>query len=190
MILTISGNPGSGKSTIAKILVKKLKAERVYAGGMLREMAKERNLKIEELLKLAEKHTEIDSEVDIRVRDRARKLEKSGKVVIVEGRVHFHIIPESLKVYIKVDEEEGARRIWKDLQDKEKNKERNQEAAKSIEEVIKKNKFREETDAKRYVHLYGVDHRDPKNYDLLINTTEITAEEAAEKIIQFVKKRR
>ena len=34
---------------------------------------------------------------------KARELEKLGKIVIVEGRVQFHFLPESIKVYIKVN---------------------------------------------------------------------------------------
>ena len=36
MIISISGTPGSGKSTVAKMLVEKLGLVRLYAGGALR----------------------------------------------------------------------------------------------------------------------------------------------------------
>jgi len=119
MIITISGNPGSGKSTVAKLLVKELGYERIYAGGIMREMAKERGISLEELMQQARTETTIDTEVDYRVRDRARELAQKGKNVLVEGRVQFYHLPESVKIFVKVDEREGARRIWNDLQDKE-----------------------------------------------------------------------
>jgi len=190
MIITISGNPGSGKSSIAKILVEKLKAERIYAGGMKREMAKEKGLKLEEFLRLAEKDPTFDKEIDSQVRDKARTLDKSGKKVVVEGRVHFHFLPESVKIYVKVDEKEGARRIWKDLQSKEASQQRNQDAANSVEEVLKKNRAREKEDVKQFLDIYGVNYLDLKNYDLVIDSTKITPEQAAEKIITFIKKQK
>jgi cytidylate kinase len=190
MIVTISGNPGSGKSTVAKLLVKECGYERIYAGEIFREIARERGITSEELVRRAEKDQKIDILVDERVRDKVRELERAGKNILVEGRIQFHFLPESIKIYVYVDEKEGARRIWKDLQDKEAALQRNQEAANSIDEVVEKNRFREETDAQRYMKLYGVDHRDKKHYDFVVDTTKITPQQAADKIIEYINKKK
>jgi len=187
MIITISGNPGSGKSTVAKILIEKLNLERVYTGGIMREMAKERSQTLEEFLDYLTSNMELEKEIDRRVVEKARELEKGGNDVIAEGRPQFHLIPESVKIFIKVDPKEGARRIWHDLKDKETSAERNQEQANSVEEVIELSTNRDATDAKRYMKLYGVDHRDEKNYDFIVDSTEIGAQQVAAKIIEFVK---
>ncbi len=186
MIITISGNPGSGKSTIAKMLAQELKYERIYAGGIMREMARERGITLEELMRQAEKDQKIDTEVDYRVRDTARKYNAAGKNVLVEGRVQFYHLPESIKIYVRVDELEGAKRIWKDLQDKEASLARNQKIANSVEEVVENNRIREKTDAQRYVKLYGVDYRDMKNYDLLVDSTSLKPEEVVQKIKNYI----
>ena len=55
MIITISGKPGSGKSTIAKILAEKLKLKHYSAGDFRREKAKKLCLSLEEFNKLGEK---------------------------------------------------------------------------------------------------------------------------------------
>lgn len=189
MIISISGNPGSGKSTVAKIILQKLGYERVYAGGIMREEARKRNLTLEQFMASLAKNQELEKEIDHKVKDCAYELERSGKNVLVEGRVQYHLIPESIKIYIKVAPKEGARRILKDLQDKAMSKERNQQSANTLEEVMNLNETREETDAQRYKKLYGIDHRIESQYDLVIDTTKITADQAAEKVMGYLKKK-
>ncbi len=187
MIITISGTPGSGKSTVAQILAKQLRAERIYIGGILRDLARKKGMTLEELTQYAQSHPEIDQEADQETRDQARQLAQKGKDVLVEGRVQFFFLPESVKVFMKVNPEEAARRIWKDLQDKDKRGARNEEVVASIKKVQEKIIKREEEDAKRYKKLYGLDHRDESQYDAVIDTTKITATEAAERIMKFIK---
>ena len=64
MIITISGKAGSGKSTIAKELAKKLKLKHYSIGDLMRQIAKEKNISLIELSKLAEKDNSIDKELD------------------------------------------------------------------------------------------------------------------------------
>lgn len=189
MIITISGTPGSGKSTVAKFLVQKLGYERVYAGGIMRDTARERGLTLEQFMDYLSHDTKLEQEIDYKVREKAYELERSGKNVVVEGRVHYHLIPTSIKVYIKVDEVEGARRILKDLQDKQAMQDRNQKMVETIEEMVKVNAQREEIDAKRYQHIYGIDHRIESQYDLVVDTTSMNAEQAALKVLDFVRNR-
>jgi len=183
MIMTISGNPGSGKSTIAKIIVKKLNAERIYVGQIRRELAKEKGMTIKELNQYALTHPETDVDVDEKASAKARELEQKGKTVLAEGRTQYHFIPESIKVYIKVDQDIGAERIWKDLH---KNNQRNEGNFKSLEELKQSLLAREENDAQRYKKYYGIDHRDLSQYDLVVDTSNITAEEAANQILKFM----
>ncbi|MFA6462129.1 MAG: (d)CMP kinase [Candidatus Woesearchaeota archaeon] len=191
MILTISGNPGSGKSTVAKILVEKLGWERIYVGGIRRELAKQKGMTLEEFNLYAKTHfKEADEEVDTQAVTQARELDKQGKDVIVEGRVHFHLLPESLKIYIHVSEGEGARRVWKDLQDKEASATRDEGNLNSLTEVKKSIIERDEEDAQRYIKYYGVDHRDLSQFDLVVDSTTIPAKKVAEKIIQVIKKKK
>ncbi len=189
MIITISGNPGSGKSTIAKLVVQKLRYERVYAGGIMRDTAKEQGLTLEQFMSYLSTNPKVEQEIDYKVRDIAYALERTQKNILVEGRVQYHLIPNSIKIYIKVDAKEGAHRILKDLQDTQTSQQRNQQTASTIEEVIKLNEQREETDAQRYQKLYGIDHRIETQYDLVIDTTNITAQQAANKLITYIENR-
>jgi len=67
-IITISGTPGSGKSTVAKIIQKELDAERIYVGGIRREIARKKGMTLQELNVYAQTHPETDVDVDKYVR--------------------------------------------------------------------------------------------------------------------------
>lgn len=181
MIISISGLPGSGKSTVAKILAEKLNFERIYMGGILRKIADNKGITILELMKQAESDSTIDEEVDKMVGDFGRTKDD----FIIESRTAFHFIPESLKIFIKVDLKEGAKRIFKDLMKEERNEE---DKANSADNLCKMLEERTEVDKSRYQKYYGIDFTDATNYDLVVNSTDLTPEEVVDKIMFEVEK--
>lgn len=187
LLITISGTPGSGKSTIAEILSKKLQAKRMYVGGIRRTLARDKGLTLEELNQYALDHPETDVEVDEMAAKEARELVKSANT-IVEGRTQFHFLPESIKIYIRVDLAEGAKRIWQQIQNDQAQALRNEGLPNSIEGVMQKLQARQENDRKRYKKYYNLDHTELSQYDLVIDTTNISAENGAQKIIDFLEK--
>tara|TARA_Y100000310_G_scaffold343848_1_gene453474 strand:+ start:896 stop:1468 length:573 start_codon:yes stop_codon:yes gene_type:complete len=187
MIITISGTPGSGKSTVAKILVNKLNAERIYVGGIRRELAKEKGMTLEELNVYAKTHPETDVDVDEKAAKDARELEKKGKLVIAEGYTMFHFIPESVKILITCTPEEGARRIWNDLQNKDTKEERNEGNIFSLEQMQRSLLDRLAKDSARYKKYYGINHLEESQYDFIIDSTNIPAIEVADKVLEFVR---
>lgn len=219
MILTISGTPGSGKSTIAKILVEKFLAEklsaekmvveRIYVGGIRRELAKQKGMTLEQLNEYAKTHPETDVDVDLAAAAEARAkegtdrekterlgeggqddLSKMGKIVIVEGRTQYHFLPESIKIYVKCDFEEGAKRIWKDMQNTVARAERNEGNINSLEDTRRDILRRQNNDAERYQKYYNINPYDESQYDLVVDTTRITAMGAAERILTYLKSRK
>ncbi len=183
MIITLSGLPGSGKSTVAKILAEKLGFKRYYAGGMRREAAKKLGMTIEEFNKLGEKDFSTDKPVD----DFLAKIGKEEDNLVVEGRTAFHFIPNSIKVFLDVDLKEGARRIF---EEKKNANDRNEKATGSIEEELKNLQERMESDEKRYMKYYGFRCYDKSNYDLIVDTTKLTPQEVSQKILEFIKKKK
>jgi len=59
-IVTISGLPGSGTTTVAKLLEKKTGITYVYSGDIFRRMAKKHNMSLEDFGIYCEKHKEVD----------------------------------------------------------------------------------------------------------------------------------
>jgi len=190
MIITISGSAGSGKSTMARIMLKKLNAKRVYVGGIRRELARSKGMSLEELNVYGQKHPETDVDVDKAAAAKARELSLDGSNVIVEGRVMYHFLPESLKIFLKTDVTVAAKRIFLEMQDEEAKAKRNEGEPQSVEELEKSILRREESDAMRYKKYYGIDHRLESNYDYVLDTTDLSVEQVTDKVMEFLESKK
>lgn len=185
MIITISGVPGSGKSTIAKELEKELGYKRYYIGGIRRELARKKGMTLEEYNRLGETDSSTDEEVDDYQKNILSKMDN----IIVEGRTSFYFIPNSLKVFFDVEKEESVRRIYSDLRDALKNKERNEGEAVSMSEVKKIIEERINSDIKRYKKYYGIENAyDKNNFDLVIDTTKGSIQDSVDETLVKIKK--
>lgn len=182
MIITISGSPGSGKSTVGKLIAKKLGLKHYSTGDFMREMAKERNLSLEDLGRIAEGDHTIDAALD----KRQIKLGKEEDNFVIDARLGFHFIPKAIKIFLDAELNIRAERIWEDIKVK---KIRKEERAETIREIIDEIKTRENSEKIRYRKYYDLDPYDKKHYDLVIDTSKISAEEAAERIVEFVEKK-
>ncbi|MCX6807660.1 MAG: nucleoside monophosphate kinase, partial [Patescibacteria group bacterium] len=107
MKITISGDPGSGKGTVANLLVKKLKWPVINAGDFKREIAFQKNMNI---LEFSKKYTtaELDDMIDSNTKDFCAKNENA----IIDGRRAWFHVPDSFKVFLKCDPDEAAKRIY------------------------------------------------------------------------------
>jgi CMP/dCMP kinase len=180
MIISISGKAGSGKSTVAKLLSEKMGLGHYSSGDFMRDIAKEHKLTLLELSKLAEKETWIDKELDIR----QKKLGKTEDNFVIDGRLSWHFIPKSIKIYLDVDDKVAVSRIWGDKIN------RKEESYNDIKELTKKLKQRQASEIKRYKQYYNLNYHDKKNYDLIIDTSDLTPNSIVKKIIEFAKKKR
>jgi predicted cytidylate kinase len=170
--ITISGLPGTGKTTVARLLEKRLGLRYVYSGEIFRKMAKKYKMSLEEFGKYCETHQEIDKKLD---RYQLGILHKGN--VIVEGRIsgwlaYQNHIP-AVKVLLDADINVRADRIVKrELGDVEKRK----------KEILD----REKSEATRYKKYYGIDVRDTSIYDVIVDVSEKTPEEILEIIIEYL----
>ena len=88
MTITISGPPGSGKTTVGKLLAKKLDYEFISTGMVFRQMAQEKSISLAEFGEMALKDHEIDKELDARIISLARDKKK----LVLEGRLAAHML--------------------------------------------------------------------------------------------------
>jgi cytidylate kinase len=180
MIVTISGDPGSGKSTVAKAVAKEFNLKHFSAGDFMREMAESRGISLMELTKLADSDVFIDREIDERTKHLAQK-----DNFVIDSRLAFHFIPKAVKIFLKVDPKIAAKRIWKDFAAMKRHTEKQFESENDVLDSILK---RQKSEVERYRKYYGIDNfLDAKHYDIVIDTTNLTQEASIQKVLEFVK---
>src|SRR3546814_6133088 len=72
LLSTISGLPGSGTTTVSRLVADSLGLERVPGGEVFRQLAAEADMSLAEFGAYAAAHPEIDIELDRRLTERAR----------------------------------------------------------------------------------------------------------------------
>ena len=179
MIVTISGVPGSGKTSVAYLLAEHLHVPYVSIGTIRGKMAMDRGITLDELNKLGETDQTTDTLAD----DEQKKIGERGEPCVVEGRLSWHFIPSSFKIFLTCDARTAAERIYLARQSQA---DRNDEILyTSIDEAQHWVEQRIASDIRRYASIYGVDYRDPSHYDLIIDTTHLSnAQQTLQAILQ------
>ena len=169
-VLTISGVPGSGTTTIAQLLAEKLELRMVYIGEIFRELAKEYKMTLEEFGEYAEGNPEIDHELD----QRQIEYGKKGNIIL-EGRLSGCMMKKNninaFKVLLTAELEERIKRIMG----------RENKRYDLVKEEIES---RENLELERYKKIYDLNYLDLSVYDLVMDTTHMTPEQIVVKIIE------
>jgi cytidylate kinase len=152
MIVTISGAPGTGTSTLARSLSQELKLRWINSGDLFRKIADEKDISVREMNRLAEKGPEIDYLIDD-----AQKVLAKGGGGIFEGRLSGHLLPADLKVLLKAELRTRAERIAK-------------RESKLTEDAMQETRHREESEGRRYKMYYNIDISDFSVYDLIVDS--------------------
>ena len=162
--------PGSGKSSVAKLLAKKLGYKRFSSGDFQRNLAKERGLIIKELGDLEAKDPELDMLVDKRQEEFGKKYDN----FVIDAWLGAKFIPHSKKIFLYAEQETRAKRIFNDKSNKQRmDSEKLQDFEQTKTNMIKRDKVNVE--------------RWKKYYDLVIDTTNITVKEVVDKILKAIK---
>jgi cytidylate kinase len=182
MIITIGGDAGSGKSTVAQAVAAKLGYKYYSVGNLRRQMAAARGLTIEAYNKLGETDPSTDKEADAY----QEKLGKTEDNFVLESRLGWKFVPKSLKIFLSVDEKEAAGRI---LRDHKEGKRPSEIRMKTLKDALEHIRERRKSDLLRYKKYYNVNHLDKKHYDVVIDTTGKTVEKVAEEVLAIVHKK-
>ncbi|HBU27613.1 TPA: hypothetical protein DEB00_00675 [Candidatus Uhrbacteria bacterium] len=176
MIISLSGYPGSGKSTVGKLLSEALGYKRYSMGDFQRTLAEQNNMTLNEWNTAEEQNDAHDRMVEAY----QTKLGQEEDTFIVDGRLSWFAIPHSFKVFLNVDPDEGARRIFEHAK---RGSRPNEISYKTVGEVKDKAAERITSENKRYKAYYGVTYDNMANFDLVIDTTNTSPEQVAQQII-------
>lgn len=155
---------------MAKMLSERLHLKWYSMGEIQAKMAQESGLTIDEHLKRAAEDPSWDRKVDAF----QKKLGEDEDNFISDGLLGWHFIPHAFKIFLTVDPETAANRIFNDRKGDGRNDE---PEYRSVEEAGKIIRERVEINRRRYLDIYGADFLDLKNYDLIIDTTQLTPNE-------------
>lgn len=167
--ITITGDPGSGKTTFARNVSARTGYELITTGNIFRGIAKERGISVADINAQAEVEKEIDAQVD----DYLVGLNNDDRNLVLDSRMAWHFLEQSLKIRLTVDLDVAAERIFGDT-------ERGDDAAETFSDMdmaIKEVERRRASEIKRYKSLYSVNIGDDSNFDLVINTSHLTESE-------------
>lgn len=176
MKITISGTPGSGKSTIAKLVAKKLGYKHYSVGEYRRKKAKEKNMTINEYNKIGE----INDSTDVEADNWQKNLGKEDNFVI-DGRLSYYFIPDSVKIFLDADEKVRAKRIF--------NEKRSYEKFNNEKQALQSIKKRQESDKKRYKKYYSINPFKKQHYDYIVDTSSKEINQVLEEIYNKIKAR-
>ena len=164
-IITLSGKPGSGKSSTADRVAEILGYTRHSSGDMVRSVLKRNGITLEQYNNKAENDHDLDDQID----EELRTLRDQDDIVI-DSRLGFYWLPESFKVYLDLDIEVATARIYKDMSSNPGRGD-TEGSDTSLSGVAREVAGRMIAEQQRFRKLYGVDPYDKSHFDLIIDTS-------------------
>lgn len=174
-VIALSGPPGSGASTIGKLLARRLELKYFSPGKYFKKLSKEKN---ETKAALSYLQTKVgrSKELHEHIDNLQIKKAKKGDIVL-EGTLSIHFLKNlaDYKIWIDASIEKRAERTSK--RDKI-----------PMKEAIKKIKKREYIERQTWKRLYGFDYfSQKKDADLVVDSSYLTKNQTVNKILDFIK---
>ena len=174
--ITIAGDLGSGKSTVANHLINNINYRIESAGLIFRRLAEQHGMSAKEFNQFIESNPKYDNMVDDTIKEMGAKEEN----IIFDSRLAWYFVPKSFKIYMYVDVDTATERIFND---KGRVSESYSDMATAKKEIIE----RRESEVLRYKTFYNIDINNYSNYDFIIDTSHATKDEVNEAVLSNFK---
>lgn len=163
-IITLTGKPGSGKSSTADRVAELLGYTRYSSGDFVRNITHKQKLTLQEFNRRAESSPEMDYYID----EELRKLRDHNDIV-VDARLGFYWIPESFKVYLDLSNDVAIARIFKDASTNTLRSDSG-EGSQTMSAVADQVEERMRSERIRFKKLYGINPYSTEHFDLVVDT--------------------
>lgn len=170
--ITIAGDLGSGKSTVANHLINNIDYRIESAGLIFRRLAEQHGMTAKEFNQFIESNPKYDNMVDDTIKEMGEKEEN----IIFDSRLAWYFVPKSFKIYMYVDVDTATERIFND---KGRVSESYSDMATAKKEIIE----RRQSEVLRYKTFYNVDINNYSNYDFIIDTSHAAKEEVNDAVL-------
>jgi predicted cytidylate kinase len=171
--IVVSGDLGSGKSTVSVEVAARLGLRRISVGDLYREMAQSRGMSALQL----NLHAELDDAVDGYVDELQSEVARSDdEQLVVDGRLAWFFFTKAFKVHLITDPAVAAQRVLLRPSD-------DVEAYSSLAEARERLGTRSESERARFLTRYGVDKNRLRNYDMVCDTTRVSPDQIVDRIV-------
>lgn len=168
--ITIFGLAGTGTSSTGKALAKALNVPFLSSGNIFRKKAQDMNMSLIEFEEFTAKDPSYDKVLD----GELTAYGKATPAFVVESRLAWYTIPDSLKIKLTCERDERLKRVAR-------------RDNISLEQAIADTDYREGKALTHYKDLYGIElYTDDAHFDHVIDTTHMTVDEVVSKIRSFI----
>ena len=170
--ITIAGDLGSGKSTVANHLISNINYRIESAGLIFRRLAEQHGMTAKEFNQFIESNPKYDNMVDDTIKEMGAKEEN----IIFDSRLAWYFVPKSFKIYMYVDVDTATERIFNDTG---RVSESYSDMTTAKKEIIE----RRQSEVLRYKTFYNIDINNYSNYDFIIDTSHATKDEVNDAVL-------
>lgn len=173
MHISITGDLGSGKSSVAKILCEKLGYNFISTGVIQRNLALEKGMNTLEFNQYAAENKEVDNYIDQHLKD----INEGDESYILDSRLAWFFVNKSFKINLIAFNQIAAQRI---LNDNDRIGEPN---TTDIDKKMIESEKRRNLENSRFEKTYGVKFDLLDSFDLIIDTSYASLEQVVETIL-------
>lgn len=177
MHISITGDLGSGKSTVAKEICRLLGFQYISTGQIQRKLAQDMGMNTLEFNRYTDQNLHIDDFIDNKIKE----LNNVKEPHIMDSRLAWHFVKPSFKIYLMALDEVAAQRV---LQDQSRIGEPD---SGDVLSKMKELRERRESENQRFEKNYGIKPHLFQDFDAIVDTSSASVEQVTNLLIFLYK---